>query len=68
MDKEFRTKHLAVDRLGPQGTAAVTNHAEIGFTIGVLIETIANGAFPQEKPHLTEAKWGTVIVKTRKRG
>src|ERR1700733_14887798 len=28
MDEEFRTKHLAVDRVSPKGAAAVTNHAQ----------------------------------------
>ena len=34
-----------------------------GSTIGVTGEDALDGAFPQEKTHLTESGWGTVIVK-----
>ncbi len=33
-----------------------------GSTIGVAHEDDSNGAFRQEKTHLTEFGWGTVIV------
>jgi hypothetical protein len=33
------------------------------FTIGVSGENALYGAFHQEKPHLSMAGWGTVIVK-----
>jgi hypothetical protein len=36
---------------------------ERGFTIDVLIEITANGAFPQEKPNIAGVRWGNVIVK-----
>jgi hypothetical protein len=35
-----------------------------GSTIGVTGENVSHGAFPQEKPRLSKAGWGTVIVES----
>ena len=35
-----------------------------GSTIGLTGEDASTGAFPQEKPHLSKAGWGMVIVES----
>jgi hypothetical protein len=53
-----RAKTLGMD--GSKPTLQITGYS--GSTIGVTGQDDSNGAFPQEKTHLAEPGWGTVIV------
>ena len=50
--------HLAQSAGQDEGSLQLTS----GSTIGVTGEDDSDGAFPQEKTHLAEPGWGTVIV------